>query len=85
MARGWESKSVEAQQEQAAEKTTLRPRLTLEEQEQQRQREGILLSRKRLVEQLSSAQNPRYQKLLKDALRELDERLASIPSTILGK
>jgi hypothetical protein len=78
MARGWESKSVEAQQEQAAEKSATGPRLTPEEQQRQRQKEGLILSRKRIAGQLASAQNPRYQELLTQSLAELDARIADL-------
>jgi hypothetical protein len=78
MARGWESKSVEAQQEQAAEKSATGPRLTPEEQERQRQKEGLVLSRKRVAEQLASTQNARYRELLTQSLAELDARIAAL-------
>jgi hypothetical protein len=80
MARGWESKSVEAQQEQAAEISAVRPRLTPEQQQLQRQKEGLILSRKRIAEQLAATQNPRYQQSLQQALSELDERISSLPA-----
>ena len=79
MARGWESKSVESQQEEAAQITAAdRARLTPEEQTRQRQKEGLMLSRKRILEQLNNTQNPRYQKLLRDSLGELEARIAGL-------
>jgi hypothetical protein len=77
MARGWESKSVEAQQADANEKpSTARARLSPEEAANQRQREGLRLSRQRITQQLASVQNPHHRKMLEDALAELDRKLS---------
>jgi len=77
MARGWESKSVESQQEEAGQtQVPDRARLTPEQQLLQRQKEGLMLSRKHILEQLNATQNPRYQELLRNSLAELDARLA---------
>jgi hypothetical protein len=78
MARGWESKSVEQQQdERAAETNKNRPRLTAQQQDLNRKREGLLLSRKRLVGQLETAINPAYRQMLEQSLAEVDRQLAS--------
>jgi len=78
MARGWESKSVEQQQdEKTAEARTDRPRLTIAQQEMNRKREGLLLSRKRLVGQLESSPHPAHRKMLEQSLAEIDRQLAS--------
>jgi len=76
MARGWESKSVEAQQSEASEKST-EPRLNLtpEAAARYRQRETLRLSRKRVLEQLERAQNPRHRSLLESELADLDQKL----------
>jgi len=76
MARGWESKSVEAQQAEASEKApTERSRLSPEEAANRRQREVLRLSRQRITEQLATVQNPHHRKMLLDALAELDRKL----------
>jgi len=76
MARGWESKSVEAQQAEAGEKpSTPRTRLSPEEAANRRQREVLRLSRQRITEQLATVQNPHHRKMLQDALAELDRKL----------
>jgi hypothetical protein len=78
MARGWESKSVEQQQEERSEeRKTVRPPLSSEEQHRNRRREGLLLSRKRLSQQLDAASNPRHRQLLEQAIAELDNQLSS--------
>ena len=77
MARGWESKSVEAQQAEAGQKSPiLRSRLSPEEAANQRQREVLRLSRQRITQQLATVQNPRHRKMLQDALAELDQKLS---------
>jgi hypothetical protein len=80
MARGWESKSVEAQIDMAeahrARKDTIAP--DTETLELIRKKETILLSRTRVVRELDSAQNPRYKAVLTKALADLDAQLTSI-------
>lgn len=75
MARGWESKSVEAQQAEAGEKPTTRRRLSAEEAERIRKTESLRLSRQRVFQELEKSQNPRHRKLLEVELAELEERL----------
>lgn len=76
MARGWESKSVEAQQAESADKSTeKRVRLSPEAAALLRERENLRLSRQRVLEQLKASQNPRLRKSLEAALAELDEKL----------
>jgi len=76
MARGWESKSVEAQQAEAGEKSVRpHPPMSADEAAQWRQKESLRLSRQRVLHQLETSQNPRHRKLLEDALADLDEKL----------
>jgi hypothetical protein len=78
MARGWESKSVEQQQEEMAErrKSVPAPR-PVGEQQRNRRREGLRLSRERLSQQLHAASNPRHRQMLEQAIAELDRHMAS--------
>lgn len=79
MARGWESKSIEAQQAEASEKSsTGRPRLSPQEAAARRQREVLRLSRQRITQQLATVQNPHHRKMLQDALAELDQKLSQV-------
>ena len=79
MARGWESKSVELQQEDASASTAeYKPRLTPEQREIESRKEGLNLSRSRILEQLHSTENPRYRKLLEQSLAMLDEQIARL-------
>ena len=76
VARGWESKSVEAQQAEASDKTVqTRPPMSADEAARWRQKESLRLSRQRVLRQLETSQNPRHRKLLEDALADLDEKL----------
>ena len=79
MARGWESKAVEEQQAEAA--GTLdskRVRLDREQVEKQKRQQGLILSRKRVLQQLQAAQNPNHRKMLEAALGDLDAQLARL-------
>jgi hypothetical protein len=79
VARGWESKSVEEQQAQAV--STPGPAklpLTPAQIASQRHKQGLLLSRQRVLQQLEAAQNPRHREILKTALADLDEQLARL-------
>ena len=78
VARGWESKSVERQQEEARSAGDLKPRLTPEQKEIESRKEGLKLSRSRILEQLHSTENPRYREILEQALAVLDEQVARL-------
>lgn len=76
MARGWESKSVEEQQAEAAERqSTPKPRLTAAEASQLRKLEGLRLSRQRVVQQLANTHDSRHRQILEHALTDLDKQL----------
>jgi hypothetical protein len=76
VARGWESKSVEAQQAEASEKPSQRRSpMSVEEAARWREKESLRLSRQRVLEQLQASQNPRHRKLIEDTLADLDEKL----------
>jgi hypothetical protein len=80
MARGWESKSVEAQIDMAQEHHHSAGPRTPDPAELEivRRRETILLSRVRVVRELESAQNPRYKLVLNKALADLDAQLSNL-------
>ena len=79
VSRGWESKSVEEQQAQfASRKLGARPSLTPLEAAKQQKKQGLELSRHRVVQQLESAQNPQHRELLERALADLDSKLAQL-------
>jgi hypothetical protein len=80
MARGWESKSVEAQIDMAADRRAAAVQTTLNSEalEAQRKREGLLLSRTRVVRDLENAKNVRYRAVLTKALADLDAQIATM-------
>lgn len=80
MARGWESKSVEEQQSSALND---RPapaagQLTPEQRQRLTEKANLGLARSRVLSQMKSSQNPRYQEILKAELEVLNQRLAAI-------
>ena len=80
MARGWESKSVEAQIDMAQAAGAAAPAIALSHEAltQIRKRETLQLSRTRVVREMESAQNPRYKAVLNKALADLDAQLKSL-------
>jgi hypothetical protein len=78
MARGWESKSVEQQQEVMLERReAVGAPIPPDEQQRNRKREGLLLSRSRLTQQLQAASSPRHREMLSQAIAEVDRQLLS--------
>jgi hypothetical protein len=75
VARGWESKSIEQQQEDARSVQAPGRCLTAEQRKTEAHKEGLKLSRRRVLEQIHAAENPRYRKILEQALSELDEQI----------
>jgi len=80
MARGWESKSVEAQIDMAEAHRPIKQQTapSTESLELLRKKETILLSRTRVVRELDNAQNPRYKAVLTKALADLEAQLTTI-------
>ena len=80
MARGWESKAVEAQIETAGggKGNEVGNRLSPADIELFRKKEGLLLSRTRVLKDLGTARNPRYQEILQQALAQLESELAAL-------
>ena len=80
MARGWESKSVEQQQEEAKSTAGHKGKpLTAEQIADQQHRNGLELSRQRILQQLQLACNPQHRGMLEAALADLDAQLANTP------
>ena len=77
MARGWESKAIEAQIEtrETSSGDSAKERPDPQQLELLRKREGLLLSRARVLSDLKTARNPRYRKTLQEALEFLDRQL----------
>jgi len=79
VARGWESKSVEAQQAEASDRSIQRhPTMSAEEAARWREKESLRLARQTVLQQLAASQNPRHRKLLEDSLADLEEQLRKL-------
>jgi len=76
MARGWESKSIESQQEEAAarQRGGQRP-LAPEEIERRTRRRTLELARARAASDLARARTPSHREMLERALASLEEQL----------
>jgi hypothetical protein len=87
MARGWESKSVEAQIDMAEARRAVPTgeKHTPQTLELIRKKETILLSRTRVVREMESAQNPRYKAVLNKALADLDAQLSTFATFAAAK
>jgi len=79
MARGFESKSVEAQQEEAARgKVNIRPQMTPEQQATEQRRRTLQLTRTRACLDLSRASAPAHRRMLKEAIAALDQQITDL-------
>jgi hypothetical protein len=80
MARGWESKAVEAQMDAAQqERTGPNTLLTERQQAAQRERDNLMMARADIVRQIESSSNERYQQFLRETLTELERKIAALP------
>ena len=75
MARGWESKNVEAQQDERDRKEPERAEVTPEEAARLARRRTLELTRVRALGDLAAAKTPRHREMLEAAVRALDEQL----------
>jgi hypothetical protein len=76
MARGWESKSVESQQESAAAKQSPAARFSPQEAQRRAERATVMLARARALADLQHACAPAHRAMLEQAIADLDRRLA---------
>jgi chromosome segregation ATPase len=80
MARGWESKDVESQVEDrknVAENSD-KAKKSAEDVRREIERRGLVLSRKRIVNDLEVATHPNHRKSLEAALEHLDKKIAEL-------
>jgi ribosomal protein S1 len=81
MARGFESKAVDSNRQDAEDEREARrhgKRLDVHEIELRQKREGLELSRRRIVTELDAATNERRRESLRAALAHLDGELAKL-------
>jgi hypothetical protein len=78
VARGFESKSVEAQQEAAALPKHAGPAISREESARRGERDSLMLARTRVLADLQQACAPAHRAMLEQAIADLDRRLATL-------
>jgi hypothetical protein len=78
MARGWESKSVEAQQNEAAEGRRRSAPVSADEIRRRTERATLMLARTRALSDLQHACAPAHRAMLEQAIADLDRRLAAL-------
>ena len=79
MARGFDSKFVEAQQEEASRDKKVGPVLTPEQRDTLTKRRVLEMSRARAVADLARATSPAHKQMLGQAIAALDEQLNGLP------
>ena len=80
MSRGWESKSVEEQQAQAAATKPPATNANAEEADRKRRRQTLELQRERILSERTSS--PHRRSALENALADIEEKLAELGWTI---
>jgi hypothetical protein len=80
MARGWESKAVEAQQDAAAEAQPKPPALSADEIARRTARDTLMLARTRALGDLQRACAPAHRAMLEQAIADLDRQLGELLS-----
>jgi hypothetical protein len=78
MARGWESKSVEAQIEESESSSNPEYLGSPGDQQTKFKKNDLLLSRKRVLQQLENSNNERYSELLRRSLDDLDRQIEAL-------
>jgi hypothetical protein len=78
MARGWESKNVESQMEEALQPRERHQPMSDEARSRVQQRATLELARQRVLHDLERATVPQHRAMLERALSDLEERLKSL-------
>jgi hypothetical protein len=78
MARGWESKAVEAQQDAAASRRPTGPPVSLDEAARRRSRATLMLARSRALADLQQACAAAHRSMLEQAIADLDAKIAAL-------
>ena len=84
MARGFESKSVQDQQlsAEAARDARRKPKKSAEEINLDKKREGLEMSRRRILQELKAATSDRRREQLRAALAHLDDELTRVSEQV---
>lgn len=78
MARGFESKAVESQQEESQRAKTVRPALTAEEKERQSRKAGLELALAQTQAEMTAACKPAHREMLKMKLDAIKTQIEDL-------
>jgi flagellar biosynthesis/type III secretory pathway protein FliH len=78
MARGFESKSVESQQEEAQRAKQMKPALSAEEQARQSRKTGLELALAQTQSEMSAACRPAHREMLKLRLEAIQAQIRDL-------
>lgn len=78
MARGWESKSIESQQDDAGHKPPVGPDLTPEQRDRATQKTGLELALAQTQSEMNGACRPAHREMLKLRLDAIRSRLEGL-------
>ena len=78
MARGFESKLVESQQEEAQRRTEVRPALSARDQERQARKTGLELALAQTQSEMSAACRPAHREMLKLRLDAIQAQIRDL-------
>lgn len=78
MARGWESKAIESQQDDAGRKPSPGPALTAEQRERATEKTGLELALARTQAEMTGACRPAHREMLKLRLEAIRARLVDL-------
>jgi hypothetical protein len=78
MARGFESKSVESQQEDAQRRKTLKPQLSIEAQQREARKAGLELALARTQAEMTAACRPAHREMLKLRLEAIQAQIQDL-------
>jgi len=84
MARGWESKAVEAQQAEARGPARTGPPVSQDELERRQQLEGLRLALADATAQLQAACRPVHRDMLRQRIAAIEASLASLTGVVRG-
>jgi hypothetical protein len=78
MARGWESKGIESQQDDAERKTAAKPALTEAEKAQAQHRAGLQLALAQTQAEIGAACRPAHREMLRLRLAAIEAQLETL-------
>ena len=80
MARGWESKAIEAQQEAASTRAESQPAAAPDEADRRARLATLILARTRAKADLEAATAPAHRTMLQQAIADLDRQISLLSS-----